>query len=218
MLHAATCVFIICWHADRVIVSRFYFSVKTTHPSLTIEQCPTKHWPKKEYIKTTHCECCKHFPGVRKKHNRSALFFLRHISRALPRCHLHPPPPPPSGYEWPSEEIWRDFGFTSTSKAPSIYFTLLSIQHPNLFQHFSKLQIYIFVKAEKRIDSGLQIDNDNDGGEAANELKTKKNQKVKISTSGLATMHCSRHLDNCFHQNWLPAGKMLVFTRVYVCM
>ena len=51
MLHAATCVFIICWHADRVIVARFYFSVKTTHPSLTIEQCLTKHWPKKEYIK-----------------------------------------------------------------------------------------------------------------------------------------------------------------------
>ena len=65
-----------------------------------------------------------------RKSTRLTLCFLWHVSWALfATC-----PPRPSGYEWPVEEIWRDFGFTSTS----IYFTLLSIQHPKSIPAFLK--------------------------------------------------------------------------------
>ena len=127
MLHIATCVFIIRWHGDRVIVALFHFCQNNTslliHNQIRVSSIGKRMLKKLHVLQTDPSTNPKTI-----KSKKSTTVELLTTCTLLPR----------SGYEWPCEEIWRDFGFTFTSKAPSIYFTPLSIQHTKSIPTFLK--------------------------------------------------------------------------------
>ena len=158
MLHIATCVFIIRWHGDRVIVALFHFCQNNTslliHNQIRVSSIGKRMLKKLHVLQTDPSTNPKTIKS-KKKYNSGAT------------CHSHPPS------MVMNDPVKRYGGILASPSPPRLppFISLPCLFNTlNLFQHFSKLQIYIFCRTTRRkIHTKFYDERDNDDGDGTDD-------------------------------------------------
>ena len=158
MLHIATCVFIIRWHGDRVIVALFHFCQNNTslliHNQIRVSSIGKRMLKKLHVMQSDPSTNPKTIKSKKKVQQRSYL------------------PLAPSSMVM-NDPVKRYGGILASPSPPRLppFISLPCLFNTlNLFQHFSKLQIYIFCRTTwRKIHTRFYDERDNDDGDGTDD-------------------------------------------------
>ena len=158
MLHIATCVFIIRWHGDRVIVALFHFCQNNTslliHNQIRVSSIGKRMLKKLHVLQTDPSTNPKTIKSKKKVQQRSYL----------------PLAPPSMVMNDPVKRYGGILASPSPPRLPPFISLPCLFNTLNLFQHFSKLQIYIFCRTTwRRINTRFYGERDSDDGDGTDD-------------------------------------------------